>query len=341
MAGLGDSMAEAYTPKYLPGGGLDQNDPGNIAQYNRLMGGGGTGVGGGGAQTFTPDAPQPAAPAWSGGGAAGYLAGGGLDPNDPGNIARYYQLMGGGGGGGFVPAPQPAAPQPAAAAPQGEDLVAKYYRLMGGGGGAAPAAAAKPSTDQLLYKYFTSKGIPLPTAQGASGVVSPFSLSPAQQAALAGYNAETGGSIPGGVPTGGLAPSQQPWDASYYSAGGGGAGFTGGQGLFGAPSGSDFFGGGSNPFAAPQQPTRIGVGQVVPGAFDVYGPNQGFNTYGSNPWPNIGTGSSNVNDPWMVQSIPGYGTDSGWGAGAGQVPGFDPFGAPTYGGGGYGTWGGN
>jgi hypothetical protein len=29
-----------YTPKYLPGGGLDPNDPGNIAQYYRLMGGG-------------------------------------------------------------------------------------------------------------------------------------------------------------------------------------------------------------------------------------------------------------------------------------------------------------
>jgi hypothetical protein len=29
-----------YTPKYLPGGGLDPNDPGNIAEYYRLMGGG-------------------------------------------------------------------------------------------------------------------------------------------------------------------------------------------------------------------------------------------------------------------------------------------------------------
>jgi hypothetical protein len=28
-----------YTPKYLPDGTLDQNDPGNIAQYYRLMGG--------------------------------------------------------------------------------------------------------------------------------------------------------------------------------------------------------------------------------------------------------------------------------------------------------------
>jgi hypothetical protein len=30
-----------YTPSYLPGGSLNQNDPGNIAEYYRLMGGGG------------------------------------------------------------------------------------------------------------------------------------------------------------------------------------------------------------------------------------------------------------------------------------------------------------
>ena len=30
----------SYTPKYLPGGGLDPNDPGNISQYYKLMNGG-------------------------------------------------------------------------------------------------------------------------------------------------------------------------------------------------------------------------------------------------------------------------------------------------------------
>jgi hypothetical protein len=34
-------MADDYVPKYLAGGGLDTGDAGNIAQYYRLMGGGG------------------------------------------------------------------------------------------------------------------------------------------------------------------------------------------------------------------------------------------------------------------------------------------------------------
>jgi hypothetical protein len=289
-------------------------------------------------------APQPAAqPAWGGGGGLGYQAFGMSDSDWRGFssivgptaanqwLASMQGSRGGGGGGGLgdamtAPAPAPAAP-------------------------AAPAARA-PTQDELLYKYFGSKGIPLPTAQGASGVVSPFGMTAAQQAALAGYNAETGGSMPGGAAaSGGLAPSQQPWDASYYSAGGAGAGYTGGQGLYGGGyGGSDFFGGGSNPFAASiqQQPSfdpglqRVKVGQTNDPFNTYYNP---FQSYGGTPWPNIGPGSSNVNDPWGVfPGMPGAGFDAsgtGFGAGAGVVPGFDIYGAPVNGGGGYGTWGGN
>jgi hypothetical protein len=108
--------------KYLPGGGIDQNDPGNIAAYYRLMGGGPStpmqspdmqrmlgynpnapiqnGFGYPGAmppsQMFNPRTYAPAAD--SNAFRAQYLPGGGLDQNDPGNIAAYYRLMGGGGG---------------------------------------------------------------------------------------------------------------------------------------------------------------------------------------------------------------------------------------------------
>jgi hypothetical protein len=131
----------------LPGGGVDPNDPGNIAKYYEIMNGGG---GGGGGSSFndrwdplkTVDwnkwatqtvAPQtggisnqqpnpwgtyegynPLDPATYGGNGYGQipgampdqnkllgytpatLPGGGLNPNDPGNIAKYYEIMNGG-----------------------------------------------------------------------------------------------------------------------------------------------------------------------------------------------------------------------------------------------------
>jgi hypothetical protein len=99
--------------KYLPGGGIDQNDPGNIAAYYRMMGGGG----------YNPYSSQSYASqpsnTYSPQSSLRYLPGGGLDQNDPGNIAAYYRLMGGGGGmaqyAGMSMAPpsmMPMAPNP-------------------------------------------------------------------------------------------------------------------------------------------------------------------------------------------------------------------------------------
>jgi len=47
-----------------------------------------------------PSEPQPPPQQQGGGYTPAYTAGGALDQNDPGNIARYFELMGGGGGGG-------------------------------------------------------------------------------------------------------------------------------------------------------------------------------------------------------------------------------------------------
>jgi hypothetical protein len=52
--GAGAAGGTGYTPKYLPGGGLDPNDPGNIAQFYRLT----SGVGATGAQQPHPFANQ-------------------------------------------------------------------------------------------------------------------------------------------------------------------------------------------------------------------------------------------------------------------------------------------
>ena len=122
----------------LPGGGVDPNNADNIAAYYRIMGGGGF-SGQGMGQLFDPasysgsqgavDAVQKAG---TGGFAVGQtpqvpydnnspfganqfapvstgdpgglvmLPGGGVDPNNASNIARYYQLMGGGGNQSYL-----------------------------------------------------------------------------------------------------------------------------------------------------------------------------------------------------------------------------------------------
>ena len=116
---------------FSPVGGynaIDQNDPANIALYYKLMGIPQPGGGGGGYTPQMPpfEAPQPQAqpqvdwnaafnqitapqsPYSTNSGGLATLPGGGVDPNDPGNIAAYWAIMGGHGGGGGIPASAPS-----------------------------------------------------------------------------------------------------------------------------------------------------------------------------------------------------------------------------------------
>ena len=97
----------------LPGGGINPNDPGNIAAYWAIMGRGAPAAAPNMQATlgYTPDQYLGASPyndaAGLGGaypspytgGALATLPGGGINPNDPGNIAAYWAIMGGRGGG--------------------------------------------------------------------------------------------------------------------------------------------------------------------------------------------------------------------------------------------------
>jgi hypothetical protein len=266
MAGGGDT----YTPKYLAGGGLDQNDPGNIAQYFKLMGGGG----GGGMPAYSPppqqawsppamQQPQPQAPAGGGGGGDGgytpaYLAGGGLNPNDPGNIAQYYKMMGGGGGGYGGGAP--AAAPPASSGPLSGDAL---LMAMANAGYAYPTGMRGPTGTGGGIQWSNTGQIP------SNDVFNSFINGT--------YNA-SGGPAQGGsqVGTGGM---------GVYNGGGGGDynPYSPGGGLTGAGGGSDFFGGGSNPY---------------------YGGYPSGNVQGPYPMPNVN------NPYWLPYDQPGLPGDS-------------------------------
>jgi hypothetical protein len=253
---------------------------------------------------------------------------------------RHYDLSVGWVGGDGQPAPSAPqySPPPQQAAPQ-----------------PAPAQAARPSTDELLYKYFGSQGIPLPQNRGASGVVSPFSLTPQQQAALAGYDAESGGSIPQGVPTGGLAPQQQPWNPAYYAAGGASPSVarTGGT-HYDLSAGwvSDFAGGGSNPpGSGPPQQVPIqggnydmggsggGSPEYGPGGPTPYQPGQSYGPgYFDNTFGSVANSGGTSFQPYqgnpfyMPQPMQGqtpYQDYFGGGGGFGSS-GFGPYGGSSY-----------
>jgi hypothetical protein len=142
--------------------------------------------------------------------------------------------------------------------------------------------------------------------------------------------------IQGGVqgPYGGGAMGQPQISSDYNAFSGPGLPPANiGGGLTGPGGGSDFFGGGSNPFAAPITPTRVKVGQTTPGAFDVYGPNQGVyndptgQSFGdmTRYLPTLPQSDAN---PWGVMGYPGYGTDGSNSFGRGAT-GFNDY----YGGG--------
>jgi hypothetical protein len=119
---------------YNPGGGLSQTDPGNIAYYNKMMGGG-------------ADNPRMTAEGYT----PRYTDRGILDEHDPANIAEYYRKMN----------PQPAAAAaPAAAAPAAAAAAP-----------AQPTLPAAPAFTPQTLTQTTAKAPPIPQQQNVQPYV--------------------------------------------------------------------------------------------------------------------------------------------------------------------------
>jgi hypothetical protein len=306
---VGAASGGAWDPKY------------DITPYRNslnMLGGGGGG--------FTP---QPAAPdptpqqQPSGGGGGGF---GGYNPYaSQGWWSTFERSVGpeaaqqwvaAQGGGGAQASPAPAAPQPAAAPAAPQPAAAPSASQV-----PAPTPGMSPSMSMALGNMVR--------AQQAQGIAPPDWYN---QMVGDFYSNNALGGVQG--PYGGGAMGQPQISSDYNAFSGPGLPPANiGGGLTGPGGGSDFFGGGSNPFAAPITPTRVKVGQTTPGAFDVYGPNQGVyndptgQSFGdmTRYLPTLPQSDAN---PWGVIGYPGYGTDGSNSFGRGAT-GFNDY----YGGG--------
>jgi hypothetical protein len=226
------------------------------------MGGGGGGYSAPAQPAWSPPAqpsysppPQPPPQQAAGGGDLKYLPGGGIDQNDPGNIAAYYRLMGGGGGY----SPQPAAP----AAPSGggqsqADLVAIYNRLMPGGRPAGLPQTYSPTGVVGFAPEQWQALLPQIAQQQAAGMPLPSWATDALSQDTSGSQFFGGGSPPSGqgFPTERFQPFQSPSYAPPF-----GTRFGSPQAEIGAPGTYDpfLYGGGGG---AGGYPSGFGTGTI-------------------------------------------------------------------------------
>jgi hypothetical protein len=255
----------------------------------------------------------------------------GPDPNDPNNIALYYQLMGRGGGTGYDYGSlyQPQAPAPSPTVSQGPvpsfsgmtggyqpinqndpDLIATYYRLMGGGPasfndrfGNIPPPASDPynppvtppsqPVTQDWGPYFSGITSDAPPSQQRDSIATALMNQPPQTS----MNNPSSQSLLGYDPGNGPINQNDPRAiAEYYRLMGGGGG-----GISNAPAYQ------GNPYYLPdpmqgQQPVSQGGGLGAPG----FGPYGGSSYTGQ---PGYGLGIGAVGGP--VSMDPAFGTSGG------------------------------
>jgi hypothetical protein len=289
-------------------------NPYDPATYTPSSGGGYFGGGIGSDAARAPDQPGniPYNPS--------YLPGGGLNPNDPGNISEYYRLMGGGGGIGSDAARAPNQPgnNPYAQRPVDWD---KYFTDMTGSnsgqGGIGSDIARSPNQLGLTPQQFYVGGY------------DPYNTGSYAQSAQQNVGGQ--GYTPAYLPGGGLNPNDPGNIAEYNRIMGGGIGsdaarapsqnFTpGGQGGIGSDALRDQFAwqlAQSSPYAenakAPSMPDMRLLG---------YDPNRPLYGGSSNAPPY--QGNPFYMPPPMAGQQP---VPEGGGFGA---PGFGPYGASMY-----------